>query len=79
MGEGLLQTHQIHRVHEKVWEEVEMKKPLNHWHDYKTRRNGDVERIEGANCGDGMHYVRPYTKKDGTIVEGHCAKNPKYI
>ena len=56
-----------------------MKKPLNHWHDYKTRRNGDVERIEGANCGDGMHYVRSYTKKDGTRVEGHCAENPKYI
>lgn len=27
-------------------------------------------------CNYGYHWVKGYTRKDGTVVEGHCAAMP---
>jgi hypothetical protein len=27
-------------------------------------------------CSEGYHWVKKHKTKNGTIVEGHCAKNP---
>ena len=37
------------------------------------RRGGDKD----MECGPGEHPVRGFRRRDGTMVEAHCAKNPR--
>lgn len=34
---------------------------------------------EECNKANGFHWVESYTKRDGTVVHGHCAADPGYF
>ena len=35
-----------------------------------------VHKHHEPRCSEGYHWVKRHTTKNGTVVEGHCAKNP---
>ncbi len=41
----------------------------------KYYHNGEITRF--SKCGTNEHWVKTHTTKDGIVISGHCAKDPR--